>query len=354
VTWEPAVTQLGDFIQLGDFEAAARERLDKGVYDYFAGGAEDERALARNRAAWADIALHYRVLVDVSRRDLSTSVLGQRLAMPVLVAPTSFQRLAHPDGEPATLRAAADAGIATVLSMGASVPVEQAVADARGALWSQLYVMRDRGRTREVVMRAQAAGCRAIVLTVDQPVFGRRERDLRNAFNTPPGLLVPAIGDVSWREFGAMLDPAVTWTDLDWLRGITDLPIVVKGVVRGDDAARAAERGAAGIIVSNHGGRQLDASPATADVLPAVVAAAAGRAEVLVDGGIRRGADVVRALALGARAVLIGRPILWALAVGGEPGVARALGLLAAEIDATMALCGCTDVASITRTLVAP
>jgi 4-hydroxymandelate oxidase len=341
-------------IHLGDFESVARERLEQGVYDYFAGGAEDERALARNRAAWADLVLHHRVLAGVAHRDPSTSVLGQRLAMPVLVAPMAFQRLAHPDGELATVRAAAAAGSLAVLSMGASVAVEQAVAAARGALWFQLYLLRDRGRTREVVTRAAAAGCGAIVLTVDAAVFGRRERDLRNGFQTPAGLSVPAVGDASFAEFATMLDPGLSWDDLDWLRGITELPIVVKGVVRADDAVRAVERGVAGIIVSNHGGRQLDGSPATADVLPAVVAAVAGRAEVLVDGGIRRGADVVRALALGARAVLVGRPILWALAAEGEAGVARALGLLAAEIDRTMALCGCCDVASINRSLVAP
>ncbi|HMG54809.1 MAG TPA: alpha-hydroxy acid oxidase [Kofleriaceae bacterium] len=341
-------------IHLGDFEAVARERLERSVYDYFAGGAEDEWTLARNRAAWAEIALHHRVMVGVAERDPSTRVLGHRLAIPALVAPMAFQRLAHPDGELATLRATAAAGSLTVLSMGASVPLEQAAAAAGGALWFQIYMLRDRGRVREVVTRAAAAGCRAIVLTVDSPVFGRRERDARNAFQTPPGLSVPAVGDASFAEVAAMIDPGVTWDDLDWLRGISDVPIVVKGVVRADDAIRAVERGAAGIIVSNHGGRQLDGAPATADVLPAVVAAVAGRTEVLVDGGIRRGADVVRALALGARAVLVGRPILWALAADGEAGVGRALGLLAAEIDRAMALCGCPDVASITRALVAP
>jgi 4-hydroxymandelate oxidase len=341
-------------IHLGDFEAVARERLAPGVYDYFAGGAEDEQALARNRAAWAAIALHHHVLVDVSRRDGSTRVLGQSLALPVVIAPMAFQRMAHPDGELATLRAAAAAGTLTVVSMGASVPIEDAAAAAGGALWFQLYMMRDRGRVRELVARVTAAGVKALVLTVDSPVFGRRERDARNGFATPSGLRVPAIGDASFAEFAGMLDPALSWRDVEWLRGCTELPVLLKGVVRADDAARAAERGIAGVIVSNHGGRQLDGSPATADVLPAVAAAVAGRAEVLVDGGIRRGADVVRALALGARAVLIGRPILWALAADGEAGVARALELLAAEVDRTMALCGCPDVAAITRSLVAP
>jgi 4-hydroxymandelate oxidase len=341
-------------IHLGDFEAIARERLAQGVYDYFAGGAEDEWTLARNRAAWSEIALHHRVLAGVARRDPSTTVLGHRLAIPALIAPMAFQRMAHPDGELATLRAAAAAGSLTVLSMGASIPVEAAAEAAKGALWFQLYLLRDRGRVREVVARAAAAGCRALVLTVDSPMFGRRERDVRNAFQTPPGLRVPAVGDASFAEVAAMIDPAVSWDDVDWLRGITELPVLVKGVVRADDAVRAVERGVAGVIVSNHGGRQLDGSPATASVLPAVVAAVAGRTEVLVDGGIRRGADVVRALAIGARAVLIGRPILWALAVDGEAGVGRALELLAGEIDRAMALCGCADVAGITRSLIAP
>jgi 4-hydroxymandelate oxidase len=337
-------------IHLGELEALAREKLDRAVFDYFAGGADDEAALARNVAAWGQWLLRLRVLADVGQRDTSTTVLGERIAFPALVAPMAFQRLAHADGELATIRAAAAADTITVLSMGASIQIEEGVAASRGRLWSQLYLMRDRNVTRDLVARIEAAGVRALVLTVDAPVFGKRRRDHVNGFALPPGTRVPAINDVTWAEFSQMLDPSLKWDDLAWLRSITKLPIVVKGVVRADDARRSVENGAAAIIVSNHGGRQLDASPGTADVLAEVADAVPG-VEVLVDGGIRSGVDVVRALALGARAVLVGRPILWALAVGGEQGVRDALRVLAEEIDRAFALCGCRDTSAVTADL---
>jgi 4-hydroxymandelate oxidase len=338
-------------IHLGELEDLAREKLDRTVFDYFAGGADDEETLARNRSAWRQLLLRYRVLAGVGQRDTSTTVLGQRVAFPALVAPMAFQKLAHDDGELGTVRSAAAAQTIAVLSMGASVQIEEAAAAAGGALWFQLYLTRDRNVTRDLVARVEAAGVRALVLTVDAPVFGKRRRDHRNAFELPPGTRVPAINNVTWAEFAQMLDPNVGWNDVVWLQSITKVPIVVKGVVRGDDARLAVEHGASGIVVSNHGGRQLDGSPATAEVLADVVAEAAGKAEVLVDGGIRSGADVVRALALGARAVLVGRPILWALAVDGQRGVARALALLAEEIDRAFALCGCKDVDAVTSDL---
>jgi len=339
-------------IHLGDLESLARAKLGRATFDYFAGGADDEETLGYNRSAWRRWLLHYRVLAGVGQRDTSTTVLGQRLAFPAVVAPMAFQRLAHEDGELGTVRASASKGTVTVLSMGASIQVEDAVAAAGGALWFQLYLMRDRTVTRDLVGRVEAAGARALVLTVDAPVFGRRRRDQQNAFELPPGTRVPAIGDVSWAEFAQMLDPTLSWPDLAWLRSITKLPIVVKGIVRPDDARLAVQHGAAGIVVSNHGGRQLDGSPATADVLPDVAAAIAGAAELLVDGGIRSGADVVRAIALGARAVMIGRPILWALAIDGQRGVESALTVLADEIDRSLALCGCPDISSVTADLV--
>ena len=347
-----------DIVNLDALEPLARGKLDPAAYDYYAGGAGDEVTLAQNRSAWRDITLRHRALVDVSTRDLSTTVLGQRIAFPALVAPTAFQKLAHPDGECATARGAA--GTIMILSTLSTMLVEDVTAAARGPVWFQLYVLRDRGLTRELVERAQRAGCKALVLTVDAPLLGRRERDVKRSFALPPGITIANLAQALPRTahdsglavwFASQLDPSLTWKDLEWLRSITDLPIVVKGIVRGDDAALAVEHGASAVVVSNHGGRQLDGAPATARALPEVVAGVAGRAEVLVDGGIRRGVDVVRALALGARAVLLGRPILWALAAGGEAGVARALSLFAGEIDLAMALCGCADVSAVTRDL---
>ena len=356
-------------VNLRDFEALARERLDARALGYYAGGAGDEVTVRANEAAWARRTLHYRVLVDVGVRRLETRVLGQPVSMPVLVAPTAFHGLAHPGGECATARAAAAAGTVMILSTLSGTPVEDVVAaaggPAGGAVWFQLYVYKDRGATEALVRRVEAAGCRAIVLTVDAPVLGRRERDVRCAFRLPEGMsvanLAPAgLADLpaAAREsglaayFAEQLDASVTWADVAWLRSVTRLPLLLKGIVRADDAMRALNHGAAGVVVSNHGGRQLDGAPATADVLPEIAAALAGRGALLVDGGLRRGADVVKALALGAQAVLLGRPVLWGLAVDGEGGVARVLEMMRAELDLAMALCGCPDLAAITPDLV--
>ncbi len=353
-------------INLFELEAIAREKLSREAWDYYAGGSQDEVTLRENRSAWDRLALAHRVLVDVSRRDLATSVLGQPVALPILVAPTAFQRLAHPEGELATVRAAGAAGTVMILSTLSTTAVEEVVAAASGPVWFQLYVYRDRKATEGLVRRAEAAGCRALVLTVDAPLIGRRERDVRNRFHLPPGLsaanLLPegygevqaAAGDSGLAVYvSSLIDPSLSWRDIAWLRSLTELPLVLKGIVRADDAVRAAEAGAAAVVVSNHGGRQLDTAPATADVLPVVADALAGHpVEVLVDGGVRRGTDIVKALALGARAVLLGRPVLWGLAAGGEAGVASALGLLRAELDLTMALVGAPTIADITRDLV--
>src|SRR5262245_5970672 len=323
------------------------------AWDYYASGADDEQCVRRNCEAFQQIALHYRVLVDVARRDLSTTVLGHRIALPIAVAPTAFHRLAHPDGELATVRGAGDAGTIFVLSTLSNTRVEDVVAAASGPVWFQLYIYRDRGATEALVRRVEAAGCRALVVTVDAPLLGRRERDVRNRFALPPelgieNLLAAGYARVPAAEadsglaayFAELLDPALTWDAIDWLRSITSLPVLVKGIVRADDAVRAIERGAAGVVVSNHGGRQLDASPATIEVLPRIADALGGRGELLLDGGVRRGADVIKALALGARAVLVGRPVLWGLAANGRDGVADVLATLRRELDLAMALCG--------------
>ncbi|MBL9018605.1 MAG: alpha-hydroxy-acid oxidizing protein [Myxococcales bacterium] len=365
MSYHPRVNEV---LNLRELEAAAQAVLPKLAWDYYASGADDERALRRSVEAFEELRLHYRVLVDVATRNLSTTVLGEQLALPIAIAPTAFHKLAHPDGELATVRAAGDAGTLMILSTLSNTAVEQVVAAATGPVWFQLYVYRDRAATKALVERVEAAGCRALVLTVDAPLLGRRERDVRNRFGLPPELGVenlhasgyapvpsagaPESGLAAY--FAELLDPALTWDVLPWLRSITKLPILVKGIVRADDAVRAVERGAAGIVVSNHGGRQLDASPATIEVLPRIAEAVAGRAELLLDGGVRRGADVIKAVALGARCVLVGRPVLWGLAAGGRAGVGTALGILRRELDLAMALCGCADIASVTRDLVAP
>lgn len=357
-----------ELINLDDFERAALARLAAGPRGYYAGGAEDEQTLAANRRAWSRWLVHFRVLRDVADRSTRASVLGQTLEWPVMLAPTAYHRMAHDDGELATARAAAATGTTMVLSTLSNCPMEEVSRAASAGLWFQLYVYRDRGVTLELVRRAEAAGCRAIALTVDAPIAGRRERDIRNAFTYPPHLpmsnLAAAGGEYSQPRaadggfmgyLNRMFDPALTWRDLEWLAAQSRLPVLVKGVVRPDDAREALRRGARGVIVSNHGGRQLDGSPATADVLPAIAAALRahgdGPAALLVDGGIRRGVDVLRALALGAQAVLIGRPVLWGLAVGGEQGVRRMLELLRHEFSVAMALAGCTSIAEITPDL---
>lgn len=351
-------------INLFDYERAARETLPKNALDYYASGAHDEVTLRENRAAYERIRIAYRVLVDVSRRDLSTRVLGHAASMPLLVAPTAFHKLAHPDGELATVRAAGAAAIPMVLSTLSNTPMEEVVAAASGPVFFQLYVYRDRGATTALIRRAEAAGCAALVLTVDAPLLGTRERDRRNRFALPPELSVanltaagkerlPAVGDSGLAAYVAeQLDPSLSFEDLEWLREQTELPLVVKGLVRADDAVRCAERGVRGIVVSNHGGRQLDTAPPTIEVLPEIADAVGHKVEILVDGGVRRGTDVLKALALGARAVLIGRPVLWALAAGGQPAVEHVLAILREELDLAMALAGCPNVAAASRDLV--
>lgn len=352
-------------LNLSEYEPLARERMEPTAYEYYAGGACDELTLRENRAAFDRLALRYRVMVDVSERSTATTVLGTPVASPVLVAPTAYHRLAHPDGEVATARAVRAADSLMVLSTMATRSMAD-VAATGASLWFQLYVYRDREVTRELVQEAESHGMRAIVLTVDTPVLGRRERDVRNSFALPEGVQL-ANGPLAARaqmrrvegqsglqtQYHAMHDSSVTWKDVAWLASITRLPIVLKGVVRGDDASHAADSGVAGIIVSNHGGRQLDSAVATIRALPDVVAGAQGRLEIYLDGGVRRGTDVIKALALGARAVFLGRPVLWALAAGGEAGVREMLGLMRGEVDLAMALCGCRTNDEVTPDLIA-
>src|SRR5512132_3932748 len=341
-------------LNLGDYEREAERVLDPGDFGYFAGGAGDELTLRDNLEAFSRWQLRPRVLVDVGEVTTATTVLGREVSMPLLVAPTAFQRLAHPDGEVATARAAAEVGTVMCQSTLSSVTPEELAAAAPGArLWFQLYWSSDRRFTADVLASVVDAGVEAVVFTVDFPA-GRRERDLRAAFTLPEDLVTPNIpGSLRPRDFhtalGEIVDPTLTWRDLEWLREACPLPILLKGILSAEDALIAAEHGAAGVIVSNHGGRQLDGVAATLDALPEVVEAARDDVEVLLDGGVRRGADVLKALALGARAVLVGRPPVWGLAVGGEQGVREVLELLRAEIALGLTHLGCRSPAEVTR-----
>ena len=329
--------------------ARARELIDPGAFDYYAGGADDEVTLAENEVAWQRLRLRPKVLRDVSAVDPSTTVLGQRVVAPLLVAPTAYHRMAHDEGERATARAVAAAGTLMCVSTLATVTLEEVAAAAPGApRWFQLYIRRDRSFTEALVQRAVAAGYSAIVLTVDVPVLGRRRRDERNSFSLPAGMEMANLGAAPPKVEGSALaayadsefDPALTFDDIGWLADLSGLPAIVKGVMRGDDALQCVESGAAGVVVSNHGARQLDTTIPTAEALKDVADSVGDRAEVYVDGGIRRGTDVVKALALGARAVMVGRPILWGLATGGADGVQAVLTELVEEITRALALCG--------------
>jgi 4-hydroxymandelate oxidase len=301
------------------------------------------------------------MLVDVSEGTTATTVLGTDVSMPVLVAPTAFQRMAHPEGEVAMARGAAAAGTLMCLSTAATATIEEVAAAAPEATrWFQLYWSADRGVVQDLVERSAAEGYRAIVVTVDLPEVGRRERDLRTGFEVPEHVPVPALlalaesAGITSAELDRLTDNSLTWRDLEWLRSLTSLPLLVKGILTAEDAELACEAGVEGIVVSNHGGRQLDGVAASLDALPEVAQAVGDRAEVLLDSGIRRGTDVVKALALGAQAVLAGRAPLWGLAVGGADGVERVLKLLREEIELALALCGCASPAEVTRAHVGP
>jgi 4-hydroxymandelate oxidase len=372
----PAASQKPDVgpLTLSDFEPLAKARMSHIAYEYVAGGAGDEITLRENQAAFDRLRLLHRVLVDVSRLDTRVTLFNQTLDFPILLAPTAYHRLVHPEGELGTVRGACAAGAPFVVSTYATTSLEdiakaaQAYKPATGApasaasspapLWFQLYVNKDRGFTRELVQRAESAGYRALCITVDNPVLGLRHRETRSAFKLPDGLERAnfkgrdiAVGAQRPSEaaiYSGTLDPTVTWKDVEWLRGLSRIPVLLKGVLNPDDAATAAA-GGFGIIVSNHGARSLDSSPATIDALPRVVDAVSGRVPVLMDGGVRRGSDVVKAIACGASAVLIGRPYLYGLAVQGADGVEKVVRILRRELEMTMALAGRRTLAEIDR-----
>jgi isopentenyl diphosphate isomerase/L-lactate dehydrogenase-like FMN-dependent dehydrogenase len=326
-------------VNVRDYERLADQKLDANAHAYLMGGADDEVTLRDNMAAFERSKLRPRVLVDVGSVSTAATVLGTEIALPVLIAPVAIQRLAHPDGEEAVARAAAAADTIMCLSSVATCAPRDL---PTGKRWFQVYIWRDRAKTEAAIEEAVESGFSALVLTADVPYLGRRERDTRVDFKVPEQLTVQ--GDM----FGEAFDATVTWRDLEWLAAY-GLPIVVKGILTAEDAAIACEHGVAGIVVSNHGGRQLDGVRASLDVLEEVVEAVGGRAEVLLDGGVRRGTDVLKALALGARAVLIGRPMLWGLAVAGEAGVTDVLRMFQEEIELGLALLGCTSPADVSR-----
>jgi isopentenyl diphosphate isomerase/L-lactate dehydrogenase-like FMN-dependent dehydrogenase len=348
---------LDDLITVADFARAAEEKLDGGVAGYFFGGAGDELTLRENVSAWQGWRLRPRVLAGLDQWRTGVEVLGGEVSMPVLVAPVAYQGLVDPEGEAAMARAATAAGTVMCVSTLATLrPRQVAEAAPGGRRWFQLYCFRDEAVTRALVEEACECGYEAIVVTVDAPRGGNRERDRRSGFAIPEEIGVPSVEEalgssraVTIEETFALMDPALSWDYLEQLAADCRVPVLVKGVLGGEDAARAVERGVAGVVVSNHGGRQLDRCLASAEALPEVVDAVAGRAAVLVDGGIRRGVDVAIALALGADAVLVGRPALWGLAAGGEAGARRVLELLREELELTLALCGCASPGELDR-----
>jgi len=340
-----------------DYERLAEERLEPGAWAYLAGGSGGEWTLGENRRAFERWTFRPRVLCDVSEISTATSVLGMPLALPVVVAPVAYQQLYDPEGECATARAAAEVGAGMAVSTFSTRSHEAIAAAAPGlAQWCQLYVFQDRSVTREHLAGAAEAGCSAVVLTVDTPRLAQRERDLRAGFEIPSDLPLPyaraAIGSEAQNPADqfALLDASVSWRDLEWIASEARLPVVLKGIVTAEDAEIAVGHGAAAIVVSNHGGRQLDGVPATLDALPEVVEAVAGRAEIYLDGGIRRGADIAKALALGARAVLAGRAPVFGLAAAGEDGVRHVLELLRDELALALCLLGCTSPTELSRT----
>jgi 4-hydroxymandelate oxidase len=338
-------------ITVADYEPLARARVEPGAWDYQAGGAGDELSLADNRGSWDRIRLRPRVLVDATSRDLRVSAFGVALEHPIVVAPTAAHQLSHPDAERATARGAAAAGALLTLSTISSVPMEEVAAAAPGGpRWFQLYAPADRGACLELVNRAVAAGYAAVAVTVDLPLPGNRERDLRSGFEIDLGAHLPAEQPVD-PDTGIVVLPTFDWAELEWLRGVCPVPLLVKGVLRADDALRAVDAGCDGVWVSNHGGRQLDTSIAGADALPAIAEAVGSRALLVVDGGVRRGIDILKGLALGADLVAVGRPVLWALAVDGADGVQRVIEILRDELSLAMALAGCATIGDITPDL---
>src|SRR5215467_9986180 len=349
-------------VSLSDFEALARERVPRMAFEYISGGAADEITLRWNRESFDRIRLRPKIMVDVSNLDTRLTLFGQELPFPILLAPTAYHRLVHPEGEIATARGAGAAGATMVAGMLATTPIEGIAKAATGPLWFQTDILKDRGFTRDLIQRAEGVGCKALCITSDSPVVGVRNRDARANFSLPPNLeranlrglmrtggnLRPPEGDI----YTPILDASMTWKEIDWLRSFVRVPVLLKGVLNPDDAELAVKSGASGIIVSNHGARNLDTVPPTIEILPDVVERVAGRIPVLCDSGIRRGTDVLKALALGANAVLIGRPYLYGLSVGGDLGVTRVINILKNEFKVAMALSGRPTIASVDRSVI--
>ncbi|KAK4269049.1 hypothetical protein QN277_022254 [Acacia crassicarpa] len=345
-------------VNVREFQQLAKEKLPKMYYDFYAGGAEDESTLKENMEAFRRITLRPRVLVDVSRINMSTNILGYRISAPIMIAPTAFQKLAHPQGEVGTAKAAAASNTIMVLSFNSSCSFEEVASSCNAVRFFQLYVHKRRDVTAAIVERAEKLGYKALVVTVDVPRIGRREADIRNKMVSPKLKNFDGLFSTEHKsDTGSSLetyvsqtrDASLQWKDIAWFKSITNLPILVKGILTGEDAIKAVEAGVAGIIVSNHGGRQLDCSPATISVLEEVVHATKGKIPVLVDGGVRRGTDIFKALALGAQAILVGRPVVFGLAAKGEAGVRQVIEMLKTELELTMALSGCPTVKDITR-----
>ncbi len=341
-----------EILNLLELEAVAKTKMTSMAFEYYVGGANDELTLLENREAFKRLYLHYRVLTGVGERNLETELFGQKISMPAIIAPTAFHRLAHPNGEIATAKAAQQTGTIMTVSTSSSTSLEDIRASSPEVkLWFQLYLFKDTQASLEVLRRAEVVGVKALVLTVDTPILGRRERDIRQSFHLPDGIQMANFKTDLPKSQGSSLNAHahqhfkmnLGFTDLAWLRSQTDLPILVKGICHPDDALKSLEYGANGIWVSNHGGRQLDTAPATISVLAKIADAVAGRAPIILDGGVRRGTDVVKALALGANAVALGRPILWSLAIGGEAAVTQTLELLRNELDSALGLCGYSD-----------
>ena len=349
----PADVDCRDILSLSEFEERARVAMTPMAYEFVASGAADEHTVRWNRDAFDRIRLRPRVLRDVAPSDTRLTLLGRELPFPILLAPTAYHRVLHPEGEIATVRGAGAAGITWIVSMGTTTAVADIARAASAPLWFQLYLQSDQGFTREVVGQAEAAGCQALCLTVDSPIIGPRNRQARARFRLAAGLETPHLFDIGHRRQEVM-DPrrvAATWKDVEWLRATTTLPLVLKGILDPEDAELAIRAGADGIVVSNHGGRNLDTTPATIDALPEVADRVGGRVPLLLDGGIRRGTDVVKALALGAAAVLIGRPYCYGLAVAGGEGVRRVVEILRSELEAAMMLSGIATLGQIDRSL---
>jgi 4-hydroxymandelate oxidase len=357
---QPVAVSYPEPICLADFEPLAKAKMSATSWEYITAGAGDEITVRWNKEAYQRIRLKPRILVDVSQLDTRVTLLGQEHAFPILLAPTSAQTLTHPEGELATARGAGAAGTAMVLSSFSSTSLEEVAAVAKTPLWFQLYAQADHGFTRDLVQRAEAGGYRALCLTVDTPISGARNRETRADVKLPPmpnlkgfkGVPNGGLHTGSLQIFSSLLDATLSWKDVEWLSSFAKIPLLVKGVINPDDADRAVKSGVAGIMVSNHGGRNLDTLPATIDALPQVADKVAGRVPVLVDGGVRRGTDVLKALALGANAVLIGRPYVYGLGAAGETGVTKVLDILQREFQMAMVLTGRTNIGSIDRSVI--